>query len=73
VVASNTPQFKAGDTVLSQPDFVATPAKPAAENPEALPPVEPDSPAQKGSEPAPRDPLHALKAMSENEKLALFS
>ena len=59
--------------VLSQPDFVATPAKQAAENPEALPPVEPDSPAQKGSEPAPRDPLHALKAMSENEKLALFS
>ena len=59
--------------VLPQPDSVATPAKPAAENPEALPPVEPDPPTQKGSAPAPRDPLHALKAMSENEKLALFS
>jgi hypothetical protein len=59
--------------VRAQPDFVAPPAKPAAKNPEPLPPSESDPPAQKGSEPAPHDPLRALKAMSENEKLALFS
>ncbi len=54
-------------------DPAPPPAKPAAENPDALPPAEPDPPAQTAPEPAPRDPLRALKAMSENEKLALFS
>jgi hypothetical protein len=54
-----------------QPDFVATPAKPAAENPDTSPPAEPDPPPPAAS--APRDPLRALKALSENEKLALFS
>jgi hypothetical protein len=54
-------------------DPAPPPAKPAAKNPDTLPPAEPDPPAQTAPEPAPRDPLRALKAMSENEKLALFS
>jgi hypothetical protein len=49
------------------------PVLPQQENPEALPPAEPDPPAQTAPGPAPRDPLRALKALSENEKLALFS
>ena len=65
------PQAKTVD--LPQPEFVATPSEPAAEVPEASQPVEPDRPTQTALEPAPRDPLRALKAMSENEKLALFS
>jgi hypothetical protein len=68
---SPVPRAKA--PVLAQPDFVATPAKPAAEKPETPQPAEPDRPQQAAPEPAPRDPLHALKALSENEKLALFS
>jgi len=46
--------------VPAQPDFVA-------------PPAEPDPRAPAAPEPAPGDPLRALKALSENEKLALFS
>ena len=65
-----TPQ--ANTTALPQPEFAA-PAKPTAEKPEALQPVEPGQPTPPKSETAPRDPLHALKAMSENEKIALFS
>ena len=38
-------------------------------------PAQPPKPtaAQPAPEPAPHDPLHALKAMSENERLAIFS
>ena len=61
------PALRAKTPVLPQPEFVAPPAQ----NPEAAQPVEPDPPAQ--PKPAPHDPLHALKAMSENEKIALFS
>jgi hypothetical protein len=49
------------------------PAEPAAKEPEAAQPVEPVQPAQAAPGPAPHDPLRALKAMSENEKIALFS
>ena len=59
--APHCPQIAEPCSTLPQPEFVA-PAKPAAEKPEAAPP-----------KPAPHDPLHALKAMSENEKIALFS
>jgi hypothetical protein len=63
---------------LPQPEFVSTPSEPPqqsqpeppkAEEPQAAP-AEVEPPA---SEPAPHDPLHALKAMSPNEKLAIFS
>jgi hypothetical protein len=69
--------------VLPQPDFVpvSTPTEPPkAEELEPQPPEagapqaepteveQPDGPA-----PEPHDPLHALKAMSPNEKLAIFS
>jgi len=67
------PAPRAKAAVLPGPEFVPPPAKPAAETPEAAQPVEPDQPAQAAPEPAPRDPLKALKAMSENEKIALFS
>jgi hypothetical protein len=59
-----------GAAVLPQPEFVALPpeppgpADPAAEIPQAVPP-EPGA--------APHDPLGALKAMSENERLAIFT
>jgi hypothetical protein len=32
-----------------------------------------DQPVPPAPEPAPPDPLHALKAMSPNEKIAIFS
>ena len=69
--------------VLPQPEFVpvSTPTEPPkAEELEPAPPKagapqaepteveQPDGPA-----PEPHDPLHALKAMSPNEKLAIFS
>jgi len=53
----------------AKPSVVAPPAEPAAENSDTSQSAEPDSPAQN----APHDPLRALKALSENEKLALFS
>jgi hypothetical protein len=42
---------------------------------EEAPAAEDDPPAQPESvpEPAPDDPLRALKAMTENERLAIFS
>ncbi len=57
----------------AKPSVVAPPAKPAAENSDTAPPAEPDPAAHTAPEPAPHDPLRALKALSENEKLALFS
>ncbi len=53
----------------AKPSVVAPPAEPAAEKSDTSQSAEPDSPAQN----APHDPLRALKALSENEKLALFS
>jgi len=71
---------------LPQPEFVATPPaselpkRPQDVKPEELKPekleleeLEPPADADTRAEPAPHDPLHALKAMSPNEKLALFS
>ena len=70
------PQRKA---VLPQAEFVTVP--PPRETPpqeiptEEAPAAEDDPPAQPESvpEPAPDDPLRALKAMTENERLAIFS
>jgi hypothetical protein len=52
---------------LPPPEFVSMPIKPVIEPPQDPPPA-PADPVQ----PA-HDPLRALKAMSENERLALFS
>jgi hypothetical protein len=52
---------------LPPPEFVSMPVEPVAEPPHDAPPAQAD-PVQ----PA-HDPLHALKAMSEHERLALFS
>ena len=57
--------------LLPQPEFVS-PSEPAAEAAKVAPPAVVDPPMPP-PEPAPHDPLHALKAMSENERLALFS
>jgi hypothetical protein len=53
-----------------QPEFVS-PSEPAAETAKAAPPavVDPPMPPPERA----HDPLHALRAMSENERLALFS
>jgi hypothetical protein len=74
--------------VLPQPEFVATPSEPpqaeepkvsepGAEPPQAEVPQEAMATevdqAQPTPEPAPHDPLRALKAMSANERLAIFS
>jgi hypothetical protein len=83
------PPPRAPRTVLPQPEFVATPPqRPQAEEQKAEaqqaaeshpePPIteEPNpAPASEPGEPAaaPHDPLHALKAMSPNERLAIFS
>ena len=67
------PAPRAKPAVQPPPEFAAPPAKPAAENPDASPPADPDPPARAAPEPPPHDPLRALKALSENEKLALFS
>jgi hypothetical protein len=67
--------------VLPQPEFVSTPAEPPkAEELEPQPPKA-GAPQAETTEverpneptPEPHDPLHALKAMSPNEKLAIFS
>ena len=75
--------------VLPQPEFVATPAEPPpaqdlqaqdlpaqdlpANEPLPQPAAEIPQPVQPAPQPAPHDPLRALKAMSENERLAIFS
>ena len=61
--------------VLPQPEFVPAPAEPppaSAPQPKA-PQAAPAGAPQPDPEPEPHDPLHALKAMSENERLAIFS
>jgi hypothetical protein len=69
-------------TVLPQPEFVPAPSgspqaeepqpePPTAEAPQAMLPAKIEQPVE--PTPAPPDPLHALKAMSPNEKLAIFS
>ena len=56
--------------VLPQPEFVA----PQAEEPQPAPPAAAGTPAEpEPAAPAPHDPLHALKAMSPEEKIALFT
>lgn len=68
---------------LAPPDFVSAPVVPAAlpmeqdeppvspaEEPEAAETLQPTPPAPA---PPPHDPLHAIKAMSANERLAMFS
>ena len=75
------PPQRTQQAVLPQPEFVSTPAEPPkAEELEPQPPKagapqaetteveQPNEPT-----PEPHDPLHALKAMSPNEKLAIFS
>jgi len=66
--------------VLPQAEFVTVPPPqetPAQEMPatEEAPAAEAEPSAQSESapEPAPDDPLRALKAMTENERLAIFS
>jgi hypothetical protein len=58
---------------LPPPEFVSTPTEAMVEPPQYSPP-----PAHTDPTPAPppqpaHDPLRALKAMSEHERLALFS
>jgi hypothetical protein len=56
--------------LLPQPEFVSTPPEqPEAEQPQAVAPA----PTAEDPQPAPHDPLHALKAMSPEERLAIFS
>jgi hypothetical protein len=52
---------------LPPPEFVSMPTEPIIEPPQDAPPVQTD-PVQPAN-----DPLRALKAMSEHERLALFS
>jgi hypothetical protein len=66
--------------VLPHPEFVATPPEsPPAKNPDPEPESKAPQPAptaeaaQPEPEPARHDPLRALKAMSANERLAIFS
>ena len=55
---------------LPPPEFVSIPVHAVAEPPQDAPPA--DNSAVQPTQPA-HDPLRALKAMSENERLALFS
>ena len=77
----SAPPQRTQKAVLPQPEFVSTPTEPPKiEELEPQPPKaeapqaetgeveQPDEPARE-----PHDPLHALKAMSPNEKLAIFS
>ena len=75
------PPQRTQKAVLPQPEFVSTPAEPPkAEELEPQPPKA-GAPQAETTEverpneptPEPHDPLHALKAMSPNEKLAIFS
>ena len=66
--------------MLPHPEFVATPPEsPPAKNPDPEPESKAPQPAptaeaaQPEPEPARHDPLRALKAMSANERLAIFS
>ena len=61
---------------LPQPEFVAPPARDAEAAPETAPKASPETAPQAAdapAAPAPHDPLHALKAMSPEEKIALFT
>ena len=72
------PQRKA---VLPQAEFVTVPPPPPETPPQEIPATEeaptaeadPPAPPESVPEPAPDDPLRALKAMTENERLAIFS
>jgi hypothetical protein len=67
----SAPPQRTPKAVLPQPEFVSTPTEPPkAEAPQAetAEVEQPDEPAREL-----HDPLHALKAMSPNEKLAIFS
>jgi hypothetical protein len=60
------PRTRISATLLPDPEFVIAPVEPAAPPPAAAARAKPAPP------PMP-DPLHALKAMTENERIALFS
>jgi hypothetical protein len=66
--------------MLPQPEFIAPPPPaqnpghaPEGEAPQPAPAAEAGQPAPPEPQPPPHDPLHALKAMSPEERLALFS